>query len=53
MSLEISSLRRGIASLERAINVAVAKQADNKTSIDEMEIIAAGVIQNFEITYEL
>lgn len=53
MSLEISSLKKGIASLERAINVAVGKQADDKTSIDEMETIAAGVIQNFEFTYEL
>jgi len=53
MSLEISSLKRGIASLERAINVGLAKQADDKTSIDEMETIKAGVIQNFEFTYEL
>ena len=53
MSLEISSLKRGIASLERAINVVIAKQSDNKTSIDEMETIKAGVIQNFEFTYEL
>jgi len=53
MSLEISSLRKGIGSLERAINVAVGKQADDKTSKDEMETIEAGVIQNFEFTYEL
>lgn len=53
MSLEISSLKRGIASLERAIHVALAKQADDKTSVDEMETIQAGVIQNFEFTYEL
>jgi len=53
MSLEISSLRKGIGSLERAINVAVRKQADDKTSKDEMETIEAGVIQNFEFTYEL
>lgn len=53
MGLEISSLKRGIASLERAINVGVSKQADDKTSRDEMETIKAGVIQNFEFTYEL
>lgn len=53
MSLEISSLRKGIASLERAINVVVGKQADANTSIDEIETIKAGVIQNFEFTYEL
>jgi len=53
MSLEISSLRKGIGSLERAINVAIGKQADDEVSKDEMETIEAGVIQNFEFTYEL
>ena len=53
MSLEISSLKKSCASLERAINVALVKKSDDKTGIDEMETIKAGVIQNFEFTYEL
>src|SRR5665647_793083 len=53
MSLEISSLKKSCASLERAINVALVKKSDDKTGIDEMETIKAGVIQNFELTYEL
>lgn len=53
MSLEISSLKKSCASLERAINVVLAKKSDDKTGIDEMETIKAGVIQNFEFTYEL
>ena len=53
MSLETSSLKKGIASLERATRVAVGKQADPEIGKDEMETIAAGVIQNFAFTYEL
>ena len=53
MSLEISSIKRALASFERAINVANRKKQDDNTSKDEMETIEAGVIQNFEFTYEL
>ena len=53
MSLEINSLRKALASMERAIKVVRAKRADEKTSKDEMDTIEAGVIQNFEFTYEL
>ena len=53
MSLEISSLKKSCASLERAIDGALVKKSDDKTGIDEMETIKAGVIQNFKFTYEL
>ncbi|WP_079423734.1 nucleotidyltransferase substrate binding protein [Clostridium oryzae] len=53
MSLEISSIKRALASLERAINVVTSKKGDTRTSIDEIKTIEAGVIQNFEFTYEL
>ena len=52
MALDLGSLKKAVTSLERALNVA----ASEKMSIlsdDEMEVIKAGVIQNFEFTYEL
>ncbi len=52
MALDLGSLKKAVMSLERALNVA----ASEKMSIlsdDEMEVIKAGVIQNFEFTYEL
>ncbi|HAT72136.1 MAG TPA: nucleotidyltransferase [Elusimicrobia bacterium] len=48
MLLDLSSLKKAVDSLDRAIKVAVG----NKNS-DQAEVIRAGVIQNFEFTYEL
>ena len=48
MPLDLSSLKKAVDSLDRAIKVAV----ENKNSAQD-EVIRAGVIQNFEFTYEL
>ena len=52
MALDLSSLRKAVDSLERAVRVASA-QIKGKVNTDEEEVIRAGVIQNFEFTYEL
>ena len=52
MSLELNSLIKALNSLERSIAVAE-KKADSNCKGDEIEVIIAGVIQNFEFTYEL
>jgi len=48
MPLDLSSLKKAVDSLDRAIKVAV----ESKNSTQD-EVIRAGVIQNFEFTYEL
>jgi len=48
MPLDLSSLKKAVDSLDHAIEVAVG----NKNSAQD-EVIRAGVIQNFEFTYEL
>lgn len=52
MSLDLSSLQKAVSSLERAVRVASLK-IKGKVDTDEEEVIRAGVIQNFEFTYEL
>lgn len=52
MTLDLSSLRKAVESLERAIKVAGA-QINGRVNTDQEEVIRAGVIQNFEFTYEL
>ena len=49
MALDLSSLQKAVDSLQRAINVANGDEADK----DKVEVVKAGVIQNFEFTYEL
>ncbi|KAB2951969.1 DUF86 domain-containing protein [Heliorestis acidaminivorans] len=51
--LDLSSLKKAVASLERAHKFANGRLANNNVSLDEKEVIQAGVIQNFEFTYEL
>ena len=52
MALDLSSLQKSVNSMERAVKVAhdVVKGA---VDTDHENVIRAGVIQNFEFTYEL
>jgi len=52
MTLDLSSLRKAVNSLERAIKVADT-MIKGDVNTDQEEVIRAGVIQNFEFTYEL
>lgn len=52
MPLELSSLRRAIDSLERTLKIAAAR-SQGEVLTDLEEALRAGVIQNFEFTYEL
>lgn len=52
MALDLSSLQKAVASLESSINVASSLiKGEVDTAIEQ--VIRAGVIQNFEFTYEL
>ncbi len=51
--LDLSSLRKAVLSIERALSFASERLAISNISVEEKEVIQAGVIQNFEFTYEL
>lgn len=53
MELILDSLKAAVISLEKAVNISRLKNEDKTTDVDEIEVIQAGVIQNFEFTYEL
>lgn len=50
MGLDLSSLEKAVHSLDRALTIASESGA---VSADHAEVLRAGVIQNFEFTYEL
>ncbi len=52
MELDLSSLAKAIDSLERTLKVAH-KSRNSSLDDDTKETVRAGVIQNFEFTYEL
>ncbi|MCK5595359.1 nucleotidyltransferase substrate binding protein [bacterium] len=52
MILDLSSLKKAVNSLEKAIKVADT-QISGTVNTDHEEVIRTGVIQNFEFTYEL
>jgi nucleotidyltransferase substrate binding protein (TIGR01987 family) len=53
MKLELSSLRNAIRSLEKALQITADKIVQEDVSTDEIDLMKAGVIQNFEFSYEL
>lgn len=53
MKLDLSSLQKAIESLEKTIKVAENKEHANELDQNTRDAIKAGVIQNFEFTYEL
>lgn len=53
MKLDLNSLIKSIDSLEKALQITADKMLREQVSADEIELIKAGVIQNFEFTYEL
>jgi len=53
MELDLSSLQKAIDSLEKTIKVAENKTLADGLEADVKDAIRAGVIQNFEFTYEL
>lgn len=53
MRLDLSSLEKAIQTFERTVGVACSKEKMSPLDHDQKEAIRAGVIQNFEFTYEL
>lgn len=52
MILDLSSLEKSVASLVRAVEYSTVQIAVSEDST-QIEVLRAGVIQNFEFTYEL
>lgn len=53
MILDLSNLRKAIASLDRALGFANHRMNEKNLQQDEIEVLKAAIIQNFEFTYEL
>jgi len=53
MNLDLSSFRKAIGSLQRTLQVAYDQNFMSGLSDSQKNAIRAGVIQNFEFTYEL
>jgi nucleotidyltransferase substrate binding protein (TIGR01987 family) len=51
--LDVTSLKNAVNSLERALRVVLRKEQEEGTDPDEIETLHAGLVQNFEFTYEL
>lgn len=52
MGLNYSSLQKAIVALEKGITI-YQKKKEQDVSEDEIEIIKSGIIQNFEVCYEI
>jgi len=53
MKLDLSSLKKATDSLQKALRLTAEKMNHENTNEDEIELMIAGVVQNFEFTYEL
>ncbi|KJJ83348.1 nucleotidyltransferase substrate binding protein [Candidatus Omnitrophus magneticus] len=53
MTLDLTSLRKSIESLDNSINSYMVNKENKSLSDIDMETLKAGVIQNFEVAYEL
>ncbi|MFH1728869.1 MAG: nucleotidyltransferase substrate binding protein [Pseudomonadota bacterium] len=53
MKLDLSNLEKAILSFEKAMNLALSDAIKNSNDENLITTIRAGVIQNFEFTYEL
>ena len=53
MKLDLTSLRKAVESLKRTLEVADDKDFMSGLSGSQKDAVRAGVIQNFEVTYEL
>ena len=53
MKLDLSSLRKAVESLEKALQVADDGIFMSRLNDEQKQTVRAGVIQNFEFTYEL
>ncbi|MFH1717384.1 MAG: nucleotidyltransferase substrate binding protein [Planctomycetota bacterium] len=53
MKLDLSSLRKAVESLEKTLRVADDGAFMSRLTEDQKQAVKAGVIQNFEFTYEL
>ena len=53
MALDLSSLKEAVASLEKTLRAACSAEKMAVLDKDQREAIKAGVIQNFEFTYEV
>ena len=53
MKLDLSSLRKAVESLEKALRVADDGAFMSRLNDEQKQTVRAGVIQNFEFTYDL
>jgi len=53
MKLDLSSLRKAVESLEKTLRVVDDGAFMSRLTEDQKQAVKAGVIQNFELTYEL
>lgn len=53
MALDLSSMEKAVASLKNAVTVVQSSEANERFSNQVIVTLKAGVIQNFEFTYEI